>query len=106
MQAVLRDVLEKFLPDDVHTRSNGRVRGKYFFFLFRLLFLIAFFFFFYWEREREIRENFIEREKQKLEYKRGEKKITTTSHHQGGEGKQKKGSKDSQSTQDYNSSLY
>lgn len=24
--AVLRDVLEKFLPDDVHTRSNGRVR--------------------------------------------------------------------------------
>ncbi|KAB5574381.1 hypothetical protein DKX38_001575 [Salix brachista] len=25
--AVLRDVLEKFLPDDVHIRSNGRVRG-------------------------------------------------------------------------------
>lgn len=24
--AVLRDVLDKFLPDDVHTRSNGRVR--------------------------------------------------------------------------------
>ncbi|KAJ6309105.1 hypothetical protein OIU76_018656 [Salix suchowensis] len=24
--AVLRDVLEKFLPDDVHIRSNGRVR--------------------------------------------------------------------------------
>lgn len=24
--AVLRDVLEKFLPDDVHTRSSGRVR--------------------------------------------------------------------------------
>ncbi|KAL4275195.1 hypothetical protein HN51_058086 [Arachis hypogaea] len=24
--AVLRDVLEKFLPDDVHVRSNGRVR--------------------------------------------------------------------------------
>ena len=28
MQAVLRDVLDKFLPDDVHIRSNGRVRGK------------------------------------------------------------------------------
>lgn len=28
MQAVLRDVLEKFLPDDVHTRSTGRVRGE------------------------------------------------------------------------------
>ncbi|RVW79784.1 hypothetical protein CK203_047607 [Vitis vinifera] len=26
--AVLRDVLDKFLPDDVHIRSNGRVRGK------------------------------------------------------------------------------
>ncbi|KAL5984018.1 hypothetical protein ACLOJK_018120 [Asimina triloba] len=26
MQAVLRDILEKFLPDDVHIRSNGRVR--------------------------------------------------------------------------------
>ncbi|CAK9151185.1 unnamed protein product [Ilex paraguariensis] len=25
--AVLRDVLDKFLPDDVHTRSNGRVRS-------------------------------------------------------------------------------
>lgn len=28
VQAVLRDVLDKFLPDDVHIRSNGRVRGK------------------------------------------------------------------------------
>lgn len=28
MQAVLRDVLEKFLPDDVHIRSSGRVRGE------------------------------------------------------------------------------
>ncbi|XP_058189564.1 uncharacterized protein LOC131307170 [Rhododendron vialii] len=26
--AVLRDVLDKFLPDDVHTRSNGRARGE------------------------------------------------------------------------------
>lgn len=28
VQAVLKDVLEQFLPDDVHTRSNGRVRGE------------------------------------------------------------------------------
>lgn len=28
VQAVLKHVLEKFLPDDVHTRSNGRVRGE------------------------------------------------------------------------------
>lgn len=28
VQAVLRDVLQKFLPEDVHIRSNGRVRGK------------------------------------------------------------------------------
>ncbi|KAJ1434989.1 Patatin-like phospholipase domain [Sesbania bispinosa] len=26
LEAVLRDVLDKFLPDDVHIRSNGRVR--------------------------------------------------------------------------------
>ncbi|KAF9604896.1 hypothetical protein IFM89_011178 [Coptis chinensis] len=26
--AVLRELLVKFLPDDVHTRSNGRVRGR------------------------------------------------------------------------------
>ncbi|KAI3972876.1 hypothetical protein MKX01_019534 [Papaver californicum] len=26
MQAVLRNILEIFLPDDVHIRSNGRVR--------------------------------------------------------------------------------
>lgn len=36
-QAVLREVLEKFLPDDVHIRCNGRVRGMhpYAFSLFR-----------------------------------------------------------------------
>ena len=28
-QAVLREVLEKFLPDDVHIRCNGRVRGMH-----------------------------------------------------------------------------
>lgn len=28
MQAVLKEVLEKFLPEDAHTRSNGRVRGE------------------------------------------------------------------------------
>lgn len=27
-QAVLREILEKFLPDDAHIRCNGRVRGK------------------------------------------------------------------------------
>lgn len=28
VQAVLQDILDKFLPDDVHIRSNGRVRGN------------------------------------------------------------------------------
>lgn len=28
VQAVLKDILEKFLPDDAHIRANGRVRGE------------------------------------------------------------------------------
>lgn len=27
-QAVLRDSMEKLLPDDIHIRSNGRIRGE------------------------------------------------------------------------------
>jgi hypothetical protein len=30
IQAVLRDVLDKFLPDDLHIRCNGRIRGKFY----------------------------------------------------------------------------
>lgn len=32
-QAVLREVLEDFLPVDAHIRSNGRVRGEHILFL-------------------------------------------------------------------------
>ncbi|KAL5992945.1 hypothetical protein ACLOJK_013864 [Asimina triloba] len=29
INVVLRDFLDKFLPDDIHIRSNGRIRGQY-----------------------------------------------------------------------------
>lgn len=29
LQAVLRDILNKFLPDDIHARCSGRIRGKF-----------------------------------------------------------------------------
>lgn len=37
VQAVLRDVLVKFLPEDVHTRSSGRVRGMFIYWVIKLL---------------------------------------------------------------------